>query len=261
VACSGLLAACSSAGAGSHETLPAQVSRAHVQAHWVRVSLGTFADPYGVAVNPYCSSNCTVYVADPGSKMVYKIPAGGTKTPVAAFGDPNFDPQGVSVQHEGGNDRVFIADKGPNVGTRVWDVNVYGNASVCCHGVNYYSAKFPLYNRGVAVFAPPGEFALYAAQATQHPLTTQGRVKCVIHFKTCQFGSTTFSDPYAIAVDGNGAQYVADARDKKAYRIVSGAATDLGKTFVDPYGIAASLDGRTVYVADPGSKEVWKLTR
>ena len=111
------------------------------------------------------------------------------------------------------------------------------------------------------MFAPPGGgFALYAAQATQHPLTTQGQLRCVIHFKTCQFGSTTFSDPYGIAVDGNGAQYVADARDKKSYRIVGGVATDLGKTFVDPYGIAASLDGHTVYVADAGDKNVWERT-
>lgn len=61
-----------------------------------------------------------------------------------------------------------------------------------------------------------------------------------------------------MAVDGKGALYVADARDKKAYRVVGGSAEDLGKTFADPYGIAASLDGRTVYVADAGDKNVWE---
>jgi glucose/arabinose dehydrogenase len=31
-------------------------------------------------------------------------------------------------------------------------------------------------------------------------------------------------------------------------------------SFADPYGVAVARDG-TLYVADPGSKNVWKLTR
>ncbi|HTA37912.1 MAG TPA: hypothetical protein VK760_02490 [Candidatus Acidoferrales bacterium] len=259
LACSALLASCASAGS-NQEPVPVRASQAAMQPHWVRTSLGKFADPYGVAVNPHCSSQCTVYVADPGSKMVYKITPDGTKSAIATF-DSNFDPLGVTVQSDGGSDRVYIADKGPNVGTRVWDVNVFGNSYVCCNGHNAYAGAYPLYNRGVAVFAPPtGGFALYAAQASHHPLTEKGRVECRIHFKTCAFAGTTFSDPYAVAVDGKGALYVADARDKKAYRVVGGNATDLGKTFADPYGIAASLDGGTVYVADAGDKNVWERT-
>lgn len=76
VACSALLASCALSGARNDDkALPAQVSRAHAHAqpHWSRVSLGRFVDPYAVAVNPHCSSNCTVYVADPGSKEVWKL--------------------------------------------------------------------------------------------------------------------------------------------------------------------------------------------
>ncbi len=260
------LAACASPG--SQSLAPQSSARAALaaaapalHAHWTRTSLGRFADPYSVAVNPYCAHNCSVYVSDPGSKLVYKIAPDGAIRPIAHITAAGFDPQGIAVQSEppSGNDRVYIADKAPGNETRVWEVNIYGNAYVCCAGRNDYFASYPLFNRDVAVYAPPGKgFALYAAQATHLPHKTPGQVACRGTSSDCQIFRTTFSDPYGVAVDGNGALYVADARDKRAYRVVGGNATDLGKVFGDPYGIAASLDGSTVYVADAGDKCVWE---
>lgn len=238
-----------------------------VQAHWTAFSLGTFADPYGVAVNEDCTSNCTIYVADPGAKKIWKVAPDGSRT---AFGDFSsvgdaFDPVGVTYTVHGKadvrSDFVYVADRGLHDQSRVWRIAPDGSTYR-----DPERPQFPKYNRSVAAFwhhvsGVRLHSVVYIAQATHEPHSSKGRVICVGSAASCQtpYTFTTFSDPYGVAVDANGVLYVADARDKTIYKVSAGALSTLAH-FRDPYGIAASPDGSTIYVADAGAKKVYQYT-
>ncbi|HVA34083.1 MAG TPA: hypothetical protein VNG31_08025 [Candidatus Baltobacteraceae bacterium] len=182
----------------------------------------------------------------------------GSRTAIAdtaKFGS-DFDPQGISYLEYG--KRILIADKGYNGASSFV-------AIVSLHG--YHArlrdsfAEFPKYNRAVAGYSYYNSVkdqaaAVYAAQATYHPLVSQGAVACV-EGPSCLFGSRPFSDPYGVAVGGKGTLFVVDARDKKAYRITHHEFHELGMTFADPYGIAVTADEKEVYVADAGAKKIY----
>lgn len=231
----------------------------HPAAHWPRTSIGVFGDPYGVAVDSMCHGNCDVYVSDPGNKTVYVVRPDQSRSPVADFSrERHFDPQGVGYVH--GYHEILVADKAPGGSSFVYIVHGVGATP---HLVPDSHAEYPKYNRGVAGFSfyasPTNQaHAVYAAQATHHPLTTKGAVACVRGGQYCLFKSHVLSDPYAVAIDENGSPVAVDARDKKAYRLVSHDLIDLGMTFVDPYGIAVTPDGKYVYVADAGAKKVYQ---
>jgi DNA-binding beta-propeller fold protein YncE len=228
----------------------------HPVAHWAQTSIGTFGDPYGVAVDQHCSGQCDVFVSDPGTRTVYLVKPDGSRRPVAdtsKFGK-NFDPQGIGYMEYG--KRLLIADKGsPSL---IAVASLYGWHAWLPHS----SAEFPKYNRAVAGYAyyntvKDQAAAVYAAQATYHPLVSKGAVACV-EGSGCLWGSSVFSDPYGVAVDASGTLFVVDARDKKAYRISHHDFQALGMTFVDPYGVAVTADGKYVYVADAGAKKVYQ---
>ncbi|WP_432541960.1 cell wall-binding repeat-containing protein [Kineococcus sp. SYSU DK002] len=84
--------------------------------------------------------------------------------------------------------------------------------------------------------------------------------------------ATPFTGPRAVAVDGNGTVYVAEAGKNVVKRIVPGSSTpevvagiesDPGaptdKKLHTPTGLALSPDGKTLYVADPGNDVVVKV--
>ena len=71
----------------------------------------------------------------------------------------------------------------------------------------------------------------------------------------------TFSDPYGVAASPDGKYvYVADAGDKRVWERAPGGSWIVVDTFADPYGVAADATGH-LYVVDPGSRNVWELTR
>jgi DNA-binding beta-propeller fold protein YncE len=231
----------------------------HPVAHWARTSIGVFGDPYGVAVDSTCRGSCDVFVSDPGNKTVYVVRPDGSRSPVADFsGVRHFDPQGVGYDH--GYREILVADKAPGSSSFVYIVAGVGATP---HLVPDSYAPYPKYNRGVAGYSfyhtPTNQAnAIYAAQATHLPLTTKGAVTCVRGSTYCLFQSHVLSDPYDVAIDEAGTPFAVDARDKKAYRLLSHDAIDLGMTFVDPYGIAVTPDGKYVYVADAGAKKVYQ---
>lgn len=229
----------------------------HPLAHWTKTSIGTFADPYGVAVDQSCSGQCDVFVSDPGNRTVYLVKPDGSRHAIADTSKlgPHFDPQGISYLAYG--KRLLIADKSIGGGSFVVVVSLHGWYVRLKDSL----AASPKYNRAVAGYAYYNSVkdqatAVYAAQATYHPLVSQGAVACV-DGPSCLFASRPFSDPYGVAIDAKGTLVIVDARDKQAYRLSAHEFHSLGMTFVDPYGVAVTADGKDVYVADAGAKKVY----
>jgi len=241
-----MLAACAAAN-GTPPTASAMAigRRAAEHPHWSKVSIGTFADPYGVAVDD--AGN--VYVADPGSKSIVKIAPGGERTTVGDFSaaaGSKFDPQGVSIARA--PYLLYVADKGSG---EIWYVKP--NNTV---GTIFGRVADPHYPRAVA--SSPSLGAVYAALATRFPLTSKGFVQCLV--ADCKlFVKQAFANPYGVAVDDGGSLYVADAGAKAVFRVASDGMTNIGR-FADPYGVAVSRNGADVYVADAGAKKVFEGT-
>jgi DNA-binding beta-propeller fold protein YncE len=275
--------------------------------HWTRTSIGTFSDPYGVSINPRCEQNCDVFVADPGSKTIWKIAPDGTRS---AFGDFSqaggaFDPQSVTVDSKG---NLLIPDKARGGKSKIWFVQPDGNTLI----VADLTTEYDRYYRSIAVGPTqadqPGDNGenYYMAVATNVPGILKGAVECSRRGRgACGFGlikggpflnpygvaaddqgnvyvvdtgtktaqiyhnppnvfnpltNMVFKDPYGIAVTRDGKYvYVADAGAKVVYQRDPSGNWSVVDAFADPYGVAVARDG-TLYVADPGSKNVWKLT-
>jgi DNA-binding beta-propeller fold protein YncE len=227
-----------------------------INAIWSCASLGSFGDPYGVGVNPRCTAQCDVYVADPGSKKVWKVSPDGSRTAIGAFPATNFDPQSVAVSPDGD---VYVADK---ANCYYWKVKPDGATSY----VLVYSNCRPThqYVRGVTVDGR-GQVYLCIALGPLGQLDFSGDVRQVAGFND-GFPYTKLPDPYSVAANVSGTNiFVVDAKAKAAYRIYKEAGSNgvwqivqLGKTFSDPYGVAVDSRNDFVYVADAGDKRVWQ---
>ena len=231
----------------------------HPVARWTKTSIGKFADPYGVSVHPNCTGSCDVFVSDPGKKTVYVVHPDGSRAPIADFSSigPNFDPQGISVSQDGHIYVADKAPGGVSYVWSV--AGVGGALSrLNTSFANFPRYNRAVAAESHYVNGNDQVRAVYGAQATHFPLTHHGRVECLFG-GSCAFHVTDFNDPYGVAIDRKGIPVVIDARDKKAYRCTGGGnIIDLGGTFVDPYGIAETNDGQYVYVADAGAKKVYE---
>lgn len=234
---------------------------ARVSPHWSRVSLATFADPYGVAVDPRCSANCDVYVADPGSKRIWKVSPNGAKRVIGDFSGAgiSFDPQSVAFDLESG---LYVADKGG----RLWLIDLRNGATHVIYDRNPCNGC-PGWWRGVGVSSNihggPGGTAFFA-WANHGLFGASGDV----FYRDSKGGivkpglSPQDFDPYGVAGDGKRNAYFADARGKKIW--VTPGASGLFYDFsspmklVDPYGVAVTWDGQYCYVADAGAKKVYE---
>jgi len=254
----GVLAACASLGGTPNASVPAgsKETAAAKRPHWTQTSIGTFTDPYGVAVSPFCKASCDVYVADAGAKAVWKIAPDGSRTKIGDFIDsPKFDPQGVAVAKDGS---VYVADKAPGATSRIWRVAPNGTTTA----VSIRNLAFDHYFRGVALAYPQTHPYPYmhtwvvGVETSYVPATHNGTKVC-----TCTNIIAVFGNPYGVAGDAFGDAFIADAGSKNVYKMSALAGEDglvALRKFVDPYGVAASLDGRDVYVADAGDKRVWQ---
>jgi DNA-binding beta-propeller fold protein YncE len=258
------LAACSAAGGGTYgEAIPAngvaaapQKAKAH-RLLPMGVSVGKFADPYGVGVDPRCTSNCDLYVADPGARTVWLVKPDGSRKIVADTSKlgGSFDPQGVAVSPIDGS--VVIADK-ENFHTEsiVWRIDPADGSATKLPGIDFRfgDSLRRMFARGVAV-GPRGE--VYVAMVQWNHLIDTG-------FGTTCTGQCPFSglaqtgDSYGVAVDSAQNIYVSGTSFKIIFKLPSGARGF--STFLkvgDPYGVAVTWTGNHVLIADPGNKRVW----
>jgi len=238
--------ACSWPGGVSGTPAGAPASAAAMRPHWTKTSIGTFTDPYGVAVD----ADGNAYVADPGSKIVWKITPKGARRELgndwAGATGNKFDPVGISIA--GGGYVVYVADKG--TGT-VWGVATNNGIAKIKGGF-----PWPHYPRGVAYVTSSS--VAYADIATATPLSTRGSVRCIS--TACPVLTVReLNNPYGVAADDRGNVYVADAGAKEVLRIDAAGVTSIGR-FADPYGVAVRPDGTKVYVADAGAKKVYEGT-
>ncbi|MBK6595113.1 MAG: SMP-30/gluconolactonase/LRE family protein [Burkholderiales bacterium] len=192
------------------------------------------------------------------------------------------EPRGIAVDCSG---VFYVGDYGANVVRRVTSTGVVstysGTAPVA--GSNDGTISTALFNgpSGIAIDTAGNIYVADTLNNTVRKIGTTGMVTTLAGApgRTSSLdGSATsarFEDPYAVAVDGSGNLYVADATDHSIRKITSdGTVTTLagkggsfGSTdgtsvaarFKAPQGIAADSAGN-VYVADTGNSTVRKIT-
>jgi len=181
-----------------------------------------FTSTAGIAVD--AAGN--LYVADAGTGVVEKIPAGGN-TPViigSGFGDP----EGVAVDAPG---NVFVADAG--AGTVYWIPAAGGSPITLYAGLDF----------------PGGNIQGIAVDAEDNLYVTNPGMNWVMKLLARGAGVSTFANigleaPWGIAVDTEGNMFIADSgtdQDIKEIPAGSGTAVIVFSGFTQPFGIA--LDG------------------
>lgn len=237
-----------------------------------------FMSLQGIAVD----SAGNVYVTEAGNRDVRKISPTGLVTTLTTGRDSFGTPRGIAVDASG---NLYVGDysahvvlkvtSGGTVSTYAGTRNLsgstdgastsalfYGASGVAIDSANHLYVADTL-NNTVRKISPSGVVTTLAGQA--------GRTSSVDGNAT----SARFEDPYAVAVDGSGNVYVADATDHSIRKITStgtvstfaGQGGSYGSTdgagsaarFKAPLGIAADSAGN-VYVADTGNATVRKIT-
>ena len=250
VAVSCTFAACAAQTSTATGALPP--ARAPLAVHKLpqHIAVARFDDPYGVATDPRCHSNCEIYVADPGARKVWAVKPNGSKVSVGDFSSlgSDFDPQAVAVSPIDGS--VYVADKGTSLsGSRVW--RVAGQTSERVYGFKFEDT----YARGIAV-GPHDE--IYTSTVGWSAFAS-GWVQCSGHCWTYG-GVIPFGNSYGIAVDAYENLYIAATHHKAIiWNIPPQTAFPNTLRVGDPYDIATSWKSHEVVIADPGNKRVWRL--
>lgn len=198
-------------------------------------SAARFSEPRGISID----AGGTLYVADYGAHTIRKITSAGVVTTLA--GSP---PLPGSTDASGSAARFF-----------------YPSSAAADSSGNVYVADTS--NNTIRKISPAGVVTTLAGLA--------GRSSSV----DGSGAAARFEDPYAVAADGSGNLYVADATDHTIRKITAaGAVTTLaGKAgsyggtdgtgdaarFKGPLGIAVDSAG-TVYVADTGNSAIRKIS-
>jgi hypothetical protein len=223
-----------------------------------------------------------VYVTESGNRNVRKITASGLVTTLTT-GTGNFgEPRGIAVDASG---NLYVGDYGSNVVRKVTStgtISTHAGTSPTA-GSTDGTTSSALFNApsGVAMDSAQNLYVADTLNNTVRKISPTGTVTTLAGLagRTSSVDGTgtaaRFQDPYAVAVDGLGNLFVADATDHSIRKISSagvvttfaGTGGSFGSTdgtgtaarFKAPLGIAADSAGN-VYVADTGNAIVRKIT-
>lgn len=236
-----------------------------------------FKSLQGIAVD----SAGNVYVADAGNRAIRKISSSGLVTTLADGAGTFGDIRGITLDSDG---NVYVADFNANV---IWKVTPAGVITVFAGSPptagsadGTTSARFNAPS-GIALDSAKNLYVADTLNNTVRKISSGGTVTTLAGLagrsSSLDGKGTTarFEDPYAVAADGAGNVYVADATDHSIRKIsadgtvttLAGKAGTFGSSdgsgtsalFRTPRGIAADSAGN-VYVADTGNKTVRKIT-
>lgn len=223
-----------------------------------------------------------IYVTEQANRSVRKITPSGLVTTLASGASAFGEPRGIAID-AGGN--LFIADYTAHVVRKVTPAGVVstyaGTAPIPGSTDGSTSSALFYAPNGIAVDSASNLYVADTLNNTVRKINSAGAVTTLAGLagrSSSVDGVTSaarFEDPYAIAVDGSGNAYVADATDHSIRKIaadgtvstLAGKAGSFGSTdatgsaarFKGPLGIAADGAGN-VYVADTGNLTVRKIT-
>ena len=233
----------------------------------------------GIAVD----SAGNVYVTESGNKDVRKITPSGLVTTLVTSGPGKLgEPHGIALDASG---NLYIGDAGVNLVRKVTSagtVSTYAG-TMGTAGTSDGTTSTALFNgpKGVAIDSSNNIYIADTLNNTIRKISPEGTVTTFagLSGRTSSLDGTAtiarFEDPYAVAADGSGNLYVADATDHSIRKITSDGtvSTLAGKggsfgsddgtgsaaRFKGPLGIAADSAGN-VYVADTGNATIRKIT-
>jgi sugar lactone lactonase YvrE len=238
-----------------------------------------FSSPQGIAID----SSGNLYLAESHNRTIRKITPSGLVTSLyESSGGALGAPSGVAVDASG---NVYVADYGSHVIKKITAAGVLslvaGTSTTSGSTDGASTAALFYLPSAVAVDSANNLYVADTSNNTIRKITSGGTVSTLAGLATRSSSvngtgsAARFADPYAIAVDGSGNAYVADATDHSIRKITAagvvttlagnpgtyGSADGSGSAalFKAPLGIAADSSG-TVYVADTGNSTIRKIT-
>ncbi len=247
-------------------------------------SAARFKSLQGIAID---TAN-NLYIADSGNRSIRKItPAGVVTTFVDGTNGQLGSPRGIVMDSSG---TLYATDYSNHVIYRVTSAGAVSRFAGFERGVGV--APQPGSTDGTtatALFNAPSAITVDSAGSLYVADTGGNTVRKIASGNVTTFAgqagrsssvdgrgsAARFEDPYAVAVDGSGIVYVADATDHSIRKITpdgtvttfagkpgtfgSSDGTGVAALFRTPQGIAADSAGN-VYVADTGNATVRKIT-
>jgi len=181
-----------------------------------------------------------VFVADPGSKDIYEVPASGGAVTVVGNSNTFVAPFGVAVDGAG---NVYVADINGHEMTKM--------PKGCLNSDCNVQTSAPIFS-GPAGIAVDGSGSVYVADVSYNQIVMLP-AGCFTDSCSVTLGGG-FKSPYGVAVDKSGNVYVADMGNQAVKEIPqgclnAGCVVALGGGFTTPEGVAVDGVGN-VFVAD-----------